>query len=342
MTKHFLDHGLRYGRVLGIVACAVGVPFVFPGFLVFQISLSLTYAIAILGLNLLLGFNGQISMAQGVFFALGGYTSAILISRYHVPYLATLPAAAGISALVGSLVGVPALRLQGLQLAITTLGLAAIVPPLALKLDTITNGVNGIMIDRPMPPAWFPGDQDSWLYAVCVLGAAACVLVMRRLLRGDSGRVLRAVRDNSMIAESQGVNVTIVRLSAFTVSASFAGFGGGLFAVLNGFVSPDSFQITKSFDFLVGAIVGGITSIAGAFVGALFVVFVPDWSADIHRAMAGIIYSIALIALMLSAREGIVGLVRSLAMRLVKRAALGVPHLAGEAGGSQRARQSET
>ena len=104
-----------------------------------------------------------------------------------------------------------------------------------------------------------------------------------------------------------GINLARIRISAFTISAAFAGFGGGLFAIVNGFVSPESFQMTKSFDFLVGSILGGITSISGAFIGALFVVFLPDWSQDMNLAAAGIIYAAVLVVMMLVARDGVVG-----------------------------------
>ena len=137
------------------------------------------------------------------------------------------------------------------------------------------------------------------------------MLVARRLLSGNTGRALQASRDNDLIAEAVGINLAATRLVAFTVSAAFAGFGGALFSLVNGFVSPESFQMTKSFDFLVGAIVGGITSIGGAFVGALFVIFLPDWSSNISLAGAGIIYAVVLIGMMLVAKEGIVGLVKS-------------------------------
>jgi branched-chain amino acid transport system permease protein len=133
---------------------------------------------------------------------------------------------------------------------------------------------------------------------------------MLRLVRGGTGRQLRSVRDNPLTAESFGVDVARTKVAAFAVSAAFAGFAGGLFAMVNAFVSPDSFQLFKSFEFLAGAIIGGITSIAGAFIGAFIVVFLPEWSAQISLAMAGIIYGAVLVVMMLIAREGIVGLLR--------------------------------
>jgi branched-chain amino acid transport system permease protein len=296
--------------LLGIAAFAVlaCVPAVLPGYLVFQATIALTYAIAILGLNLLMGFNGQVSLAQGVFFAVGGYTVAILVADYGVPiWLAVLLAVAA-TAVLGALVGIPALRLQGLQLAIITLVLAALVPSLILRLDTWTKGTSGIAIDVPLPPAWLPAGQDAWHYWICLAGAGLCVLIMVQLVHGETGRRLRAVRDNTTIAEAFGMNVAAIRIATFATSAAFAGFAGGLFAMVNAFVSPDSFQLFKSFEFLAGAIIGGITSITGAFLGALLVIFLPEWSADISLAMAGIVYGGTLIVMMLVAREGLVGL----------------------------------
>lgn len=313
MTRTEPDRMLRMAGALALTLALILVPLIFQDFRVYQLSIALTYAIAILGLNLLMGFNGQISVAHGVFFAVGGYTTAILMTRYSIDYLATLPAAAAAAALLGLVVGAPALRWQGLPLAFITFGLAVLVPPLALKLEPITKGATGISLVKPAAPAWFPGNQDAFMYMLCLLGCGLCVLVARRLLRGNTGRALRAVRDNELIAESLGVNLAAVRLATFTISAGFAGFGGGLFAIVNGFVSPESFQMTKSFDFLVGSIVGGITSIAGAFIGALFIVFLPDWSADINLAAAGIIYGVVLVLMMLVARDGVVGRLDTLA-----------------------------
>jgi len=311
-------------RTAGLAAVAVGllcVPALFPDFLVYQLSIVLTYAIAILGLNLLMGFNGQISVAQGVFFAVGAYTTAIFMTRYGVNYLATLPIAVATSSLLGLLVGIPALRWQGLPLAFITFGLAVLVPPLALKLEPITKGATGISMPKPAPPSWFPGNQDTFLYLVCLAGVVICVLIAWRLTRGDTGRALRATRDNGLIAESLGVNLAAVRLSAFTTSAAFAGFAGGLFAIVNAYVSPESFQMTKSFDFLVGAIVGGITSISGALIGALFIVFLPEWAADTNIALSGLLYGGVLVVMMLVARDGVVGLLGSLTRALRARLA---------------------
>jgi branched-chain amino acid transport system permease protein len=303
---------IKWVKLSGWAALAVLaiLPAMLPGFLVFQFSIALTYAIAILGLNLIMGFNGQISLAQGVFFAVGGYVVAILMTRYGFSFWAAMPPAVIASAVVGVVIGVPALRLQGLQLAIITLMLAAVVPPLILRMEPLTKGTQGLALTAPQVPAWLPMSQDAYLYYICLAGACLGIVVMQKLVQGETGRRLRSVRDNPLIAEAFGVDIARTKVAAFAVSAGFAGFAGGLFALVNAFVSPDSFALFKSFEFVAGAIIGGITSISGAFIGAIIVVFLPEFSAGISLAMAGIIYGAVLLLMMLVAREGIMGLLR--------------------------------
>jgi branched-chain amino acid transport system permease protein len=298
--------------VLALLA-AIVLPLLLPKFMLTQVSTALTLALAILGLNLLLGFAGQVCLAQGALFACGAYTTAILVAQGGWPALATLPTAAAVTALAGIVIGLPALRLGGLQLAIVTFGIAVLTPQLILKFDNITRGVTGITFDTPMPPDWLPVGPDLWLYALCVSAATVCALLARRMTRGDSGRALLALRDNPLVATSLGVDLVRVRLAAFAVSAAFAGLGGGLFAILNGYVSPQSFLAGRSIEILIGAIVGGITSVSGAFLGALFVVFVPEWTSELSPAMGGLIYGTCLIAMMLVARDGLAGLVQRVA-----------------------------
>ena len=308
----------RISRIIGIVAFAslVFLPAFLPGYLLFQVSIALTYAIAILGLNLIMGFNGQISLAQGVFFAVGGYVVAILMTTHGFSFWLALPIAVVAAVVLGVLIGIPALRLQGLQLAILTLVLAAVVPPLILRMEKFTKGTMGIALEKPEAPAWMHISQDTFVYFICLAAAGLCIVAMLQLVRGETGRRLRSVRDNPTIAEAFGVDIARTKVAAFAASAAFAGFAGGLFAMANAFVSPDSYQIFKSFEFLAGAIIGGITSISGAFIGAVVVVFLPEWSANISLAMAGIVYGATLVIMMLVAREGVVGLLRTIFLRL--------------------------
>lgn len=308
MTDIMCKNKLIVPAVLLLLAALATLPALVPQYVILQFSLVLTYAMAMLGLNLLLGFSGQVCLAQGAFFACGAYTTAILASRYGLDPLLTLPFATAATGLVGVVIGLPALRLGGLQLAIVTFGIAMVVPQLILKLERYTNGVTGLSIDQPVPPGWFPGGQETWLYFLCLAAAAACVVVMLHILRGDTGRALRALRDNPLIAESLGVNLTRTRLMVFAVSSCFAGLAGALYAILNAYVSPQSFLAAKSIEILIGSIVGGVATVGGAFLGALFVVFVPEWAAEISPGVGGLVYGLCLIAMMLVAREGLVGL----------------------------------
>ncbi|ACP22922.1 branched-chain amino acid ABC transporter, permease protein (plasmid) [Sinorhizobium fredii NGR234] len=301
-------HLLRFVSAGFVGVAALALPLFVPDFLLFEISIAIAYGIAILGLNLLLGFTGQICLAQGALFGVGAYTTAILNVNFGWDPVVTLPVSAITAGSVGVLIGLPALRLQGLQLAIITFGVAAAFPQLLLKMDSLTGGVTGLATDQPLAPEWFPGSQEAWLYGLSLICAVASILVISRLMRGDTGRLMRALRDNPVIAETLGVNLTKGRLAAFGVSSALAGLGGGLFCILNGFISPQSFLPMKSIDILIGGIVGGITSIPGALIGAVFIVFVPGVTTDISPALGGLIYGLCLMGMMMVARQGIAGL----------------------------------
>ncbi|TGT53469.1 branched-chain amino acid ABC transporter permease [Mesorhizobium sp. M00.F.Ca.ET.170.01.1.1] len=303
----------------GFALVAALLPAFLSGFQLQQLSVAIAYAIAILGLNLLMGFAGQICLAQGTLFGIGAYVTAILNATYGVHPLATLPAAAVLTALAGLVVGLPALRLQGLQLAIITFGVAAAFPQLLLKLGTWTGGVSGLPIDFLEPPAFLADYPELWLYLVSLGCACIAALIVRLVLVGDVGRTLRAQRDNPQIAEALGINLTKTKLWAFAISSALAGLGGGVFAILNGFISPQSFLAPLSITIVIGSIIGGSTSIVGAFVGGLFITFVPTWTSNINLALGNVIYALALIGIMLLARGGVAGLLDRLAAALTQR-----------------------
>lgn len=305
--------------IVGFVLVAALLPAFLSGFQLQQVSVAISYAIAILGLNLLMGFAGRICLAQGTLFGIGAYVTAILNATYGVHPLATLPAAAAVSALAGLVVGLPALRLQGLQLAIITFGVAAAFPQLLLKLGSWTGGVSGLPIDSLEPPEFLADNPELWLYLVSLGCAGVAALIVRLVLAGDVGRALRAQRDSSQIAEALGVNLAKTKLWAFAISSVLAGLGGGVFAILNGFISPQSFLAPLSITIVIGSIVGGSTSIVGAFIGGLFITFVPTWTSNINLALGNVIYALALIGIMLLARGGVAGLLDRLTAALTVR-----------------------
>jgi len=302
-----------------LLAAAVILPFLVKNYRVFQFNLVLVYAVAILGLNILTGFNGQFSLGHGAFYAVGAYTAAILMDRVGLPYWATLPLAGAICFVFGYLMGFPALRLAGHYLAVATLALALAVPQL-LKYKLIegyTGGVQGIVLVKPEPPFTFrflgqPFNADRWLYLFTLAVTIVMFVLAWNLLRGRIGRALIAIRDHPIAAAAMGINLPVFKSLTFGVSAAFTGVAGALGAIVIAFVSPDSFQLTLSIFLLVGMVVGGLASIAGAFVGAVFIQFVPNIADELSKSAPAAIYGVLLILLMVLMPTGVMGLVRKL------------------------------
>ncbi|MEO8922453.1 MAG: branched-chain amino acid ABC transporter permease, partial [Caldimonas sp.] len=283
-----------------LLALACVLPFVLDNYRVFQVTLVLVYAIALLGLNMLTGYNGQISLGHGAFYAIGAYTAAILMDKGNVPYWATIPAAGVVCGVAGFLFGLPALRLEGLYLALATFALGVAMPQI-LKykgLEEWTGGVQGIVIIKPDPPSWVPLDQDQWLYFFTLAWLLVAFVVAWNLLRGRIGRAMVAIRDQPIAAQAMGVNTALVKSTTFGVSALYTGIAGALGAIAIQFVAPDSFAFFLSITLVVGVVVGGLASISGAIYGAVFIQFVPNIADNISKAAPWAIYGVILIAFM--------------------------------------------
>jgi len=303
-----------------VIACAL--PFLVSNYRTFQLTLVLVYAIALLGLNLLTGYNGQISLGHGAFYAIGAYCAAILMDKYGVPYWATLPVAGAVCLVAGFLFGLPALRLEGLYLALATFALGVSLPAL-LKyhhLERWTGGVQGIVIAKPEPPFGLPINADQWLYYFTLAVAIVMFLLAWNLLRGRVGRALVAIRDNHIATEAMGVNNAMFKSLAFGVSAMYTGVAGALGAIAIQYVAPDSFNIFLSIVFLVGIVIGGLASISGAIYGALFIQFVPNIADDISKAAPWAIFGIFLLGFVYVMPMGIAGAVRMGLARLQRKA----------------------
>jgi branched-chain amino acid transport system permease protein len=309
----------------GLAAIALVIALVLPlslsNFHLFQFSQVYIYAIALLGLNILTGYNGQISLGHGAFYAIGAYTTAIMIDQWSVPYGWTIPVAGVLCLVVGFLFGIPALRLEGLYLALATFALALAVPQILKYFEHWTGGSQGIVLGKPNPPWGLPINPDQWLYFL-TLGILVVLLVLAaNLLRGRTGRAVVAIRDNAIAAQSMGVNTALYKSLTFGVSAAYTGVAGALSAVTVAYVAPDSFDVFLSITFLVGIVIGGLASISGAIFGALFIQFVPNLAQDISKAAPWAIYGVFLIVFMYAMPRGIVGTVRlALARRLRRRA----------------------
>lgn len=313
--------GAFWGIAFAVIMAAVVPTAFFDGYHLFQLTMVVVYAIAILGLALLTGFNGQISLGHGAFYAIGAYTTAILMANFDVPYWATLPVSAVVCAAVGFLIGLPALRLGGLYLALTTFSLALAVPQL-LKHNSVsdwTGGVQGLVIDKPDAPFGLPLSGDQWLYLFTL--AVGCVLfaIARNLVRGRIGRAMMAVRDHALAAEAMGINLAMLKTRTFAWSAMFTGIAGSLGAIAVQFVAPDSFGVFVSIFLFVGLVVGGVASIGGTILGALFIQFIPNVADQVSKAAPGAVYGIILIAMMFLMPAGAGGFLWSLYRRWQRR-----------------------
>ena len=306
------------GVLLAVGAAAALVPmFALESFQLFQLTMAVIMALAVLGLNVVTGYNGQISLGHGAFYAVGAYATAVLMSHGDWSFWATLPVSAAVCAGLGFLVGFPALRLGGLYLALTTFSLAVAVPQILKHraIEDWTGGVQGLFLVKPDPPSWLPLDADQWMYLVALMVSAALFFLAWNLIRSRIGRALMAIRDNPTAAEAMGMDIASLKTRAFAVSAMITGVAGSLGAVAIEFVAPDSFTFAVSISLFVGMVVGGVASILGSIFGGLFVLFVPNLAEEISKAAPGVIYGAILIGFLFVLPDGFAGLLRRLAAR---------------------------
>jgi branched-chain amino acid transport system permease protein len=311
----------RLTAIVALLIAAGIVPFVVSSFHLLQLTMVVVYAIALLGLNILTGYNGQISLGHGAFYAVGAYTMAILIERAGMPYWAIVPVAGLVCFAVGFLFGLPALRLEGHYLALSTFALAVAAPQL-LKfhlLEKWTGGVQGSFVPSFEAPFGLPLRWDQWLYLFSLIIAALLFLFAWNILRGSTGIAITAIRDHPVAARSMGIDISRYKTLTFGISAMYTGIAGALGALVAQFVSPDSFSIFLSLSLLVGAVVGGVASIFGAIFGALFIEFVPNFADQISKAVTWAVYGSFMVVFMYLMPTGIAGSLALLIDRLRRR-----------------------
>jgi branched-chain amino acid transport system permease protein len=277
---------------------------------------AVAFMVGVLGLNLLVGYNGQISLGNSFFMGIGGYLTATLVSDNDWPYLLTLVVVLPVCFVIGMLVGLPALRIKGLYLALTTLGLAAVFPSI-VRMDQLrerTGGANGKRVDGDLEvPDWLPLESISeglssipligewafhdgrlggreedgvWVYLLLALLTAAAFWVARNLVYSRPGRSIIAIRDNETGAAINGVNVPMTKTLTFGVSAALGGLSGTMYAMAIQFVAPDVFGINLAIFLIVGLVVGGVGTLSGAVIGGLVIVFIPVWASQVESIPA--------------------------------------------------------
>jgi len=337
----------RQTRAFGFVAFAAFVVFVavLPAFVsdfkARDYSYVGIYLIALLGLNILTGYTGQISLGHGAFMAIGGYTTAILMvgnEQFGGPIsggmkdLWTLPVAGLVAGLVGLAFGVPALRLSGLYLALATFAVAVAMPSTLRRFEEFTGGSTGIQLTGSPELTGSISNVDilgrsltpnDWMYYLAWSIALVAFVVAWLVLRGRTGRAFRAVRDSETAAVSSGVSLARYKTLAFGISAAYAGVAGGLFAIATASVNPENFPVALSIFLLVGIVVGGLGGLSGLVFGAIFVYFIPLWAQgqDLGSLLPGrivaeaqkpggaaIVFGVVLILLMFFLPNGVGGL----------------------------------
>jgi branched-chain amino acid transport system permease protein len=303
-------HPLGAAALVVVLLVAASLPFFMSGFRLFQFTQVLIYAIALLGLNMLTGYNGQFSLGHGAFYAIGAYTTAIMMDKWDIAYGWTIPVAGVLCLVVGFLFGRPALRLEGLYLALATFSLALAVPQILKYFEHWTGGSQGIVLNKPKAPFGLPLTEDQWLYWFTLVVTVVLFVLAYNLLHGRVGRAIVAIRDNHIAAEAMGINNALYKSVVFGVSAAYTGVAGALSAVAIAFVAPDSFNVFLSITLLTGIVIGGLATISGAVYGALFIQFVPNWAQDISKAAPWAIFGLFLIFFMYAMPYGIAGFLR--------------------------------
>lgn len=328
---------LRIGLGTVVAAAAVAVVLVLPHWVsdahAAELARAGCFFIAILGLNILTGYTGQISLGHGALMAIGAYTTAILTADHGFRDLWTIPLAGLVAMAAGFVLGLPALRLSGLYLALATFALAVAMPALLKKFSGLTGGSQGInLFDEALDRSTGAlgsvdilgqtlATNDFLYYLTWGLGLVLAGLAWL-LLRGRAGRAFRALRDSEVAATAFGVNAALYKTLAFAISGFYAGIAGSLFVLVsNWFVNPQSFYFDKSLLLVVGAVVGGLGSLAGLAAGALFIQFMPSWASDLSSSpgVPSVFFGTAIVLLMIALPGGVGALLHRIGRPLTSR-----------------------
>ena len=300
-----------------LLAALATVPLLATDFQLFRFTNILIYALALIGVNLLVGYNGQISLGHGAFYAVGAYTTALLVVHADVAHWVAVPVAGVVCLGVGTLFSLPLRKLQPVHLAMATFALGAALPSLAKWkwIEPWTGGTQGLGIDEPTAPFGLPLHFDQWIYLLALLFVGVSFWLTFNLLRGRVGRAAIAIRDHPIAAQSMGVNNAYYKAVVFGLSAMLVGMAGGLTALSMRYVAPGMFGLSLSFGLLIGIAVGGLGSLSGALYGAIclqFIFLVVGASASTLRtANTPLVYGVVLIIFLCLFPNGIAGLVAS-------------------------------
>ncbi|WP_396435685.1 branched-chain amino acid ABC transporter permease [Limnohabitans sp.] len=293
----------------------VAAPWVVAEYWLAQLTFVLIYSVVGLGLMLLAGFTGLFSLGHAAFLGVGAYTQAVMVNA-GVPFPLALVCAGLFSASVGVTVGLPALRVKGIYLGMATLAFGFIVEEGMARWESVTGGNAGLMVSAPQLGAWTLDSTEAF-YFLCLIITVGATLAIVNLLRSSTGRALVAIRDSEISAQSMGIHLARYKTLSFALSAALAGIGGALYAHKIQFLSPEQFSIIQSIDLLLMVVIGGLGSIHGAFLGAIFLIVMPQLIAmakDFLPAaiggaagLQGTVYGLVLIGFVLFEPMGLYG-----------------------------------
>ncbi|WP_068167375.1 branched-chain amino acid ABC transporter permease [Hydrogenophaga taeniospiralis] len=299
--------------LLGLFLLAA--PWVIEEYWLAQLTFVLIYAVVGLGLMLLAGFTGLFSLGHAAFLGVGAYTQAVMVNA-GLPFPLALACAGLLSAAVGMVVGLPALRVKGIYLGMATLAFGFIVEEALARWESVTGGNSGLSVN---PPALFGWELESTneFYFLCLVVTVGATLAIVNLMRSSTGRAFVAIRDSEISAQSMGIHLARYKTLSFALSAALAGIGGALYAHKIQFLSPEQFSIIQSIDLLLMVVIGGLGSIHGAFLGAIFLIVMPqlialgkDYLPDAIGQAAGLqgtVYGLVLIGFVLFEPMGLYG-----------------------------------
>lgn len=295
----------RWPMALLLVPLCV-LPFYLDAYAVGEVTMVLVFAFPIMGLNLLTGYLGQMSLGHGALLALGAYVMAILQRDTELSVPSSILISMGVTFALGLVVGVLVLRVRGVYLALITMTLALAVAPIIKRFPDITGGSQGIIVVTDVPePFGLAADQTTYFGVLACLALA--LVAFGFIVRGRSGRALAAIKDNEIVARSLGVNLTAVKTLVFAASSALCGLGGALYAIVIGFVSPETFGLLLSVNLLAAMVIGGGGTLLGPLIGAAFYQYLPIASGEINPALGGLVYGIALVVVMIAAPQGVTG-----------------------------------
>jgi branched-chain amino acid transport system permease protein len=321
MTTRYLGMTIPTWIAIGIgLVVLLGIPLITDTFTTFEFASAGAYVIALMGLNLLTGYSGQISLGNGAFMAVGAYTTALLAHHLGVSYWLTIPIAGLAAGIAGFLFGFPALRLSGIYLALATFALALSITPI-LNIDNLRwlfLGHVGVNLKPAHPPVFLALSDEQFLYFITWGVAGVMFVIASNIIRSSTGRAFMAIRDSETAATASGVSLAYYKTLAFGISAAYSGVAGSLLAIIIAYVNPDVFGLSLSLALLVGIVVGGVGSEFGPVIGGLFIIWVPYFAEKLSALHIGlfqmpskpdVFFGILLLLIIFFAPSGAVGLI---------------------------------